>query len=60
MRLASIGMIEELAGMDRKVLKKVTNFIGETFSQLCLAAQKLHPIDVKKYEPRSSVTKLDN
>ena len=22
--------------------------------------QKLHPIEVKKYEPRSTVTKLDN
>ena len=60
LHLASIGMVKVMTGMDKDMLGKVNNFIGETYSLICLASQRLHPIDVTKYKQKSSVTTLDN
>ena len=41
------------------MLGKFTNYTGETFNQVCLTAQKLHPIDITRYT-KFDVIVLDN
>ena len=59
MRLVFFGLLKHLKHWKKEDLRSIHNISGEIFSQICLTAQQLKPIDKGKYA-KSQLVQLEN